>query len=536
MVSYPKFIARALFGFNKKGKDRSAAIACLPNRRSGKARRKGSSKKSKRRRKKRKGKSKKSDEPAMLLTITANTTLLSDDDDIWPTVQMESKQETDFMSRTSRALETALHKATDYAKFTPDNKTIQYGPFDGAHKGVRDIDISTLPNPLPNTFRYRFSRTPVLKRTIPFPYKSPPPPHTHTQTQTPYIRTHSQNHCPPEISARTTRLTANPRPQVQRPTVFDPEAVTRSAQLPLKTIELERVFGYEGAALSSNVFSTATGKVAYYVAGTGVVMDPATRAQSFFVGHTDDITCMAMHPNGCLLVTGQMGVEPHMCVWEDTAEANSGNLCTLHAVVGYYLPEVAKYANSHMRGSTKAWQSKKKMHGRLPRQPFYHNQITAVSFAGAVGQYLVAAGADDNHTIGVWNWLSGKLLAQAPAFKAQPPSLFGVVNNPYVRTPGAIEFVTLGVHHIRFWQFTPQPATREVPAPTARDPLATRKVPLLVSLKCSYSQSISRAPKGMLSAVFVPTKTGDGQCLSGGSDGCVYVWKHAAIRPKTKGT
>ena len=313
----------------------------------------------------------------------------------------------------------------------------------------------------------------------------------------------------------------DPRMQVQRPTNFDRNAVARSAQLPSKTIELERMYGYNGVALAANIFCTASGKVAYYMAATGVVMDPVTRAQSFFVGHTDDITCMAIHPDGNLLVTGQMGVEPHLCVWEDTAKPSSGNLCTLRAVVGYYLPKLSKYSNSYMAGNPKAWQTNKKMHGRLPRRAFYHGQISAAAFAGPLGQYLIAAGADDNHTIGVWNWESGKLLVQMPTFKAQPPSLFGIVANPYVRTPGAIEFVTFGLHHTRFWQFVPPPSNNSTTEP-GRKKIKAKLVPL----KCSYSQDVSKAPKGMFSAVFLPTSSGDGQCLTGGSGGCVYVWKH----------
>ena len=316
---------------------------------------------------------------------------------------------------------------------------------------------------------------------------------------------------------------------MQRPTDFDRNDVARSAQLPAKTIELERVYGYNGVALAANTFYTASGKVAYYMAATGVVMDPVTRSQSFFVGHTDDITCMAMHPDGNLLATGQCGVEPHLCVWEDTAQPSSGNLCTLRAVVGSYLPKLSKYSNSYMAGDTKAWQTNRKMHGRLPRRPFYHGQISAAAFAGPFGQYLIAAGADDNHTIAVWDWQSGKLLAQMPTFKAQPPSMFGIATNPYVRTPGGIEFVTFGLHHTRFWQFVPPPE------PTGKRWTATGPRPKkikakLVPLKCSYSQDVSKAPKGMLSAVFVPTASGDGQCLTGGSGGCVYVWKHGVTR------
>lgn len=42
------------------------------------------------------------------------------------------------------------------------------------------------------------------------------------------------------------------------------------------------------------------------MAGVGIVYDSATHTQRFFLGHNDDVTCAAMHPDGKLVATGQV--------------------------------------------------------------------------------------------------------------------------------------------------------------------------------------------------------------------------------------
>lgn len=162
MVSYPKFIARVLCGFSRKGMQKHTGIVCSHKRvyttpevkTPGKKRRS----KKKKRRKRRRNRDNPNHETATLLGISVNTVLLSDDDE---ELQGEKEEKYDLMSHTSHALHLALVKATDYARGLPQDLTMQLGPFDRKHKGVRDIDVSALPKKIPNMFRYRFSRTPV---------------------------------------------------------------------------------------------------------------------------------------------------------------------------------------------------------------------------------------------------------------------------------------------------------------------------------------------------------------------------------------
>ena len=66
---------------------------------------------------------------------------------------------------------------------------------------------------------------------------------------------------------------------------------------------------------------TASGKVLYHTAGVGIVLDATSNTQQHFFGHNDDILCLALHPNGKFVATGQIGAKPKICVWDaDTLE------------------------------------------------------------------------------------------------------------------------------------------------------------------------------------------------------------------------
>ena len=50
-------------------------------------------------------------------------------------------------------------------------------------------------------------------------------------------------------------------------------------------------------------------------AGVGVVMDPKKNTQSFHMSHKDDIMSIAVHPNGKIVATGEIGPKPLISVW-----------------------------------------------------------------------------------------------------------------------------------------------------------------------------------------------------------------------------
>ena len=65
----------------------------------------------------------------------------------------------------------------------------------------------------------------------------------------------------------------------------------------------------------------------YFVAGVGVVFDKGAyankqRSQRYFFGHSNNVLCMAMHPNRRFVATGQQRNDdrpdgrPYVCVWD----------------------------------------------------------------------------------------------------------------------------------------------------------------------------------------------------------------------------
>ena len=60
---------------------------------------------------------------------------------------------------------------------------------------------------------------------------------------------------------------------------------------------------------------SADGELVYYSAAVGIVFNTLTNKQRFFIGHDDDIRCIALHPNGWIAATGQMGKNPSVYIW-----------------------------------------------------------------------------------------------------------------------------------------------------------------------------------------------------------------------------
>ena len=54
----------------------------------------------------------------------------------------------------------------------------------------------------------------------------------------------------------------------------------------------------------------------YHVAAVGVVYNRTSHTQSFYTSHTDDILCLGLHPSMEMAVTGQIGRDPSIHVWD----------------------------------------------------------------------------------------------------------------------------------------------------------------------------------------------------------------------------
>ena len=126
----------------------------------------------------------------------------------------------------------------------------------------------------------------------------------------------------------------------------------------------------------------------FYSAAVGVVLDPVTNKQKIFHGHTDDISCITLHPCGNIVATGQVSRKSYILVWSTQS-----------------VEQIAKVG--HIRASGPTYESAVIEDNAKTR--YYERGICAMAFSGS-GKYLVAIGMDDHHSIAVWDWQNDRML------------------------------------------------------------------------------------------------------------------------------
>ena len=169
----------------------------------------------------------------------------------------------------------------------------------------------------------------------------------------------------------------------------------------------------------------ASGEMIFPASATVVMYHKGLHQQRFFHGHDDDVTAIAVHPDGSMCASGQVGRKPPICVWDSGASDRGDDRSSIY----------------HM--------------GNLM---LHERKICALSFSGD-GQLLASVGGDDYHTIAVWDWQNGVLLTQA---RGHNSNVFRIMFNPYkmlgvqdVENIDDITYtmVTCGQRHIKFWSF-----------------------------------------------------------------------------------
>ena len=271
------------------------------------------------------------------------------------------------------------------------------------------------------------------------------------------------------------------RTTVQAPSAFNKKLVQRSATLPSGRLQLEYAYGFSGQkqyCRGNSLYWTLSGELLYFVAGVGVVLDPVTNKQRFFMKHTDDITCIGLDPYRRLVVTGQMGKGVGLRVWDVTN-------CEQVRQLGFDNLPNASGVNQ-------------------PRR-FHERWICAAAFTFD-SMKVVAVGADDHHTLAVWDIASGKLLAKSRAQTGAPPQIYDLVctgSKAGSKNASAMhDFITVGQKHTRFWKFQERP----------------NKISSKIARFRAHPQ-----PREMMSACFMPS----GRALTCGSNGYVYLWWNA---------
>ncbi|XP_042356327.1 echinoderm microtubule-associated protein-like 1 isoform X7 [Plectropomus leopardus] len=185
------------------------------------------------------------------------------------------------------------------------------------------------------------------------------------------------------------------------------------AELPSNKLKLDWVYGYRGRDCRSNLYLLPTGETVYFIASVVVLFNVDEQLQRHYTGHTDDIKCLAVHPDKITIATGQVAgtsadgkqLAPHVRVWD------SVSLNTLH-VLG---------------------------------AGFFDRALVCLAFSKSNGGNTLCVVDDSNdHVLSVWDWQREDRLAEV---KCSNESVFAADFHP---TDSNI-VVTCGKSHLYFW-------------------------------------------------------------------------------------
>ncbi|XP_043916203.1 echinoderm microtubule-associated protein-like 4 isoform X2 [Protopterus annectens] len=204
-------------------------------------------------------------------------------------------------------------------------------------------------------------------------------------------------------------------------------------ELPPEKLKLEWVYGYRGRDCRANVYLLPTGEIVYFIASVVVLFNYEERTQRHYLGHTDCVKCLAVHPDKIRIATGQLaGVDkdgrplhPHVRVWDSvslstlqiiglgTFERGVGSLAFSKADSGIHLG-VIDDSNEHML-TVWDWQKKSK----IAEIKTTNEVVLAVEFHPIDANTIVTCGKSH---IFFWTWNGNSL--------ARKQGIFGKYEKP----------------------------------------------------------------------------------------------------------
>ena len=172
--------------------------------------------------------------------------------------------------------------------------------------------------------------------------------------------------------------------------------------LPEERLELEWIHGLRCDDVRENVRYTSNGSIAYFAGKMAICFNKdGGGLQRYYSGHSDSIMSLAMHEDGQIVATGDLGKIPSIHIWD------CSSLTTVQVMKGL-----------HRRG------------------------VNLLRFGGGNGDRLVSAGMGLFHKIGVWDWRNNLLLC---SFQGGLQKVLCVD-----MTPDGYGVVQCGIKHIKF--------------------------------------------------------------------------------------
>jgi hypothetical protein len=272
----------------------------------------------------------------------------------------------------------------------PTNPTVETGPFEvsqdtqvsslKAIKGKKAAACPQDPSQVPRRIRYRYSRTPV-----------------------------------------------------QPPSTFDPApAIAASSRPPACALELEHVYGYcrqDDMMPGANLCCVEGGRaVLYTAAAVGVIHDIETNRQRFLLGHTDDISALAVDGTGRLAATGALWVYVHTPLVSSEAAALCVS-CIARRVVAACSCNITFLCSPGQMGKKPfviLWDVASGSEVCRVGQGFYQRLVCCLALSPD-GTRLAGVSGDDHHMLGIWDVASKELLAEMGAQNGPPTQVLALL-------------------------------------------------------------------------------------------------------------
>ncbi|XP_032212938.1 echinoderm microtubule-associated protein-like 3 isoform X4 [Mustela erminea] len=271
-------------------------------------------------------------------------------------------------------------------------------------------------------------------------------------------------------------------------TMYIPSGIRSLEELPSgpppETLSLDWVYGYRGRDSRSNLFVLRSGEVVYFIACVVVLYrpeggpgGPGGGGQRHYRGHTDCVRCLAVHPDGVRVASGQTAgvdkdgkpLQPVVHVWDSETLLK--------------LQEIGLGA--------------------------FERGVGALAFSVAdQGAFLCVVDDSNEHMLSVWDCSRGTKLAE---IKSTNDSVLAVGFSP--RDSSCI--VTSGKSHVHFWNWSGG-------AGAPGNGTLTRKQGVFGKYK---------KPKFIPCFVFLP----DGDILTGDSEGNILTWGRSLSDSRTPG-
>ncbi|CAH1788878.1 unnamed protein product, partial [Owenia fusiformis] len=242
-------------------------------------------------------------------------------------------------------------------------------------------------------------------------------------------------------------------------------------------LKLEWVYGYRGNDCRSNIHVLANDEIAYFIGSVAVLYNRTLHSQRHYREHTEEIKCIAVHPNGMTLATGQdatnkkTAADAHVRIWR------ADSLQTLHVLgMGVFTKSVAAVAFSKTK------------------------------------ERLVVLDDHKEHLLSVWDVTTGKEVARTMVNNDVMCDIGFSSNDPNI-------LVTIGREHQTWWKiYTNRVKDLENALQKNQKEAAQPQSGIEMHAKPEYGTFF----KARFVICMLHTEKGD--LITGDSNGTIYVW------------